>query len=352
MKKHFVLLACCCAVLLSPLPTFAEAKKKNKNAAVSTSQVDSGKSKALERCATKEPDLAGLRKSESAVRSRKESRDIALEAIEIPVQFLVVRASGQAQLDEARLDQQVAVLNADYAPTRIKFFLSNVAYFDVPTEVAEGERMAFIMKQIKADKKERYLGGQMTVVIVDGFGALGKVEGFPWDTVFEDKSADLILLTPQALPGGEAPYQLGRTLTHEVGHWLGLLHTHQNGCNSPGDYVDDTPNQRVPTFGCFVGQDSCKSDPGADPVSNFMSYSDDECLKEFTPNQIDRIQALVKAFRPQLVKSNAVAAPATTISPPNSVTTPASTDSPSGSSAAPAAKPKGAADSINDLLKQ
>ena len=133
-------------------------------------------------------------------------------------------------------------------------------------------------------------------------GALGYVSGFPSEAGFPGTAEDRVVVLWECY-GDDAPYgapfNLGRTLTHEVGHYLGLFHTFQGGCSSTacygsGDLICDTNAESGPNFGCGTGS-TCGS---PDPTDNYMDYSDDACMNKFTPEQVNRMRCSLLNYRP------------------------------------------------------
>jgi hypothetical protein len=102
-------------------------------------------------------------------------------------------------------------------------------------------------------------------------------------------------------PSTLSPYNLGRTATHEVGHYLGLFHTFNAGCGNAscytsGDRICDTNPEQNPRFNCSAAS-SCGT---SDPITNFMDYTNDSCMNNFTQEQGRRMRCTLQHYRPNL----------------------------------------------------
>jgi hypothetical protein len=104
-----------------------------------------------------------------------------------------------------------------------------------------------------------------------------------------------------------APYNLGRTATHEVGHWLNLIHIWGDRLDCGGtDFVDDTPPAQAPNYGTpTFPHVSCSNGPNGDMFMNYMDYVDDAVMIMFTAGQVARIGATLDGPRASVTTSAA-----------------------------------------------
>jgi hypothetical protein len=215
----------------------------------------------------------------------------------INVYFHVIHNGVDGNVSKSDIKAQMKVLNKAFRKHGFKFKLRKITRTEKPSwfnKCASNGTIKRFTKKLAVDPTEN-----LNIYSCNpGGGILGfaTLPGGPTTGT----NRDGIFLRYSTLPNGTAvPFHLGDTATHEVGHYLGLLHTFQGGCGGNGDFVDDTPAQASPSSGCPVGRDSCPS-PGLDPINNFMDYSDDACMTKFTKGQRERMKSQVAAFRPDV----------------------------------------------------
>jgi hypothetical protein len=216
----------------------------------------------------------------------------------IDVYFHVInKGTGIANGDvpDTMIAEQIRILNAAYAGSGFSFKLvetdrtTNAAWYTAGHGSTAENEMKAALRKGTADDLNIYTNNP-------GGGLLGWAT-FPANYATKPTNDGVVVLY-SSLPGGTAaPYNEGDTATHEVGHWLGLYHTFQGGCTRTNDYVDDTAAERDAAYGCPLERDTCKRYAGPDPITNYMDYTDDSCMNNFTPGQGSRMNAQYTAYR-------------------------------------------------------
>lgn len=255
------------------------------------------------RCGTRQLSDQEIASVEKAVARGKKGKTSAV----IPVWVHVIsRGAGfeNGEVPETMIRAQIRVLNESFngrtggANSGFAFDLAGVTRTTNAEWFALGTASTDV--ELAAKTALRRGGpGTLNLYLVDASPWLGWAY-FP--SILNSSQADLdgVVVDWRSLPGGPfAIYSEGDTGTHEVGHWLALYHTFDGYCGKNGDYVSDTPSEQSPAFNCPVGRDSCPGagHPGLDPITNFMDYTQDSCMYEFSPGQVERMQAAWAAFR-------------------------------------------------------
>jgi hypothetical protein len=257
------------------------------------------------RCMTVEPDQAQRDRIDETVRRNVRMRSaLALEAVTggtIDVYFHVIRngiGEQDGNVTDPQIREQIDVLNDANAAWGWSFRLvatdrtTNAEWYTAGPGSPGEREMKAALRRGTADDLNIYSSNP-------GGGLLGWAT-FPSDYSHAPLQDGVVILFSSLPRGSAAPYNLGDTATHEVGHWMGLYHTFQGGCSdSKGDLVSDTPAERSPAFGCPTGRDSCDARrfPGRDPIENFMDYTDDACMDRFSAGQDDRMDAMFATYR-------------------------------------------------------
>jgi hypothetical protein len=305
---------CCVALaLLASLPAAAAAAASAEGLIHRDGRTDvvyrgaNGKPEAALRCAVAERSVQARAAAAQQLGQFRNSAAYAISAapgggaVNVPVWFHVVyktdrKGNATGNVSDALIQAQLAVLNDAYAGSGFSFTLGGITrtdnsrWFDGCASYNTERDMKAALAVDPANNLNAYTCNPRRLL-----GYAYYPDSFP-ET---DKMHGVVLLHSSLPGGGAAPYDEGDTATHEVGHYLGLAHTFEGGCSEPGDEVADTPPEASPAYGCPVGRDTCTGG-GADPILNFMDYSDDACMIEFSTDQQIRMQDITAIHRPSL----------------------------------------------------
>ncbi|TMQ68851.1 MAG: zinc metalloprotease [Candidatus Eisenbacteria bacterium] len=253
-------------------------------------------------CATIEPSSAEAQAIQQSLQEPS-ATESGLGGV-VQVALHVIWNGVDGAITDAQVEEQIEELNEDFSgasggwDTGYRFVLTSVDrtldanWFDL----AMGSNNERRMKEALAVDPLHHVN-----VYTARISALGW-SSFPWD-IAEDDVHQGIVIHYGSVPGGAITnFNLGRTLTHEMGHYFGLFHVFFTGCLEPNDYVSDTPAEAQATTGCPPDStDTCSSMPGVDPIHNYLDYSYDACYSQFTAGQDARMDGMLQTYRPHFL---------------------------------------------------
>ncbi|KJZ72300.1 hypothetical protein HIM_08341 [Hirsutella minnesotensis 3608] len=216
--------------------------------------------------------------------------------INVFAHIVVAKEIDKKFLNNETIQAQMRVLDETFAPSNTRFKL-----IDLDQTVDETWALGrFQSKEERAMKQKLRKGtyDDLNIYFMSIANDENGNETGGWCRVPDDTNiADTVLLdgctvnSRVVLGGQDTTFNnMGKTLTHEVGHWMGLRHPFQGGCDDEaGDSVADTPAMSYDATKpqeCNEKLDTCPGKPGFDPVHNYMAYTSDECRTEFTKGQM------------------------------------------------------------------
>lgn len=267
-----------------------------------------------------------------------------LSVITIPVVFHVV-LSNPSLVTDAAIAQQLDVMNTAYAgnnadsvnlPAAFKpLFGKSSIQFCLAKQSPDGEPVTGIERVTSSASAVAGIGDPVKHAETGGLNSwdaqhylniwvcdiAGGILGYAFNPGLQiPEDEDGVVIYYRSLPGSNyAPYDLGKTAVHEVGHYFGLKHIwgDDNGACSGTDFqgalaaYDDTPNQADQTFGCPAGIKTDNCSPAAPGIlyENYIDYTDDACMYMFTKGQVFLMETVLATLRPELLNANGCTAP-------------------------------------------
>ena len=236
----------------------------------------------------------------------------------IPVVVHVIHNGGTENISEAQIQSQIQILNEDFGKIsgtngdgngvdmKIRYCLAKIdpdgnctnGIVRLETPLADHKTyQRATLKELSFWDNTKYLNMYVVKSITGNVGGYASFPGGPADE-------DGIVVRHNLFGNtGSASSSLGRTTTHEIGHWFGLYHTFNNSCGTDtctdGDFICDTPPVFEPNFACPANTNSCDNDfPDLnDQIENYLDYTNDACKSVFTAGQKERANATLSAIR-------------------------------------------------------